>query len=87
MVVQCNHEKSCFNFPNKCNECKSTSSMVLHYPCLKEKDLVEVTRCYRCKNVIEHYNEITGETYYFCKHTRVCVKQFGYCDRGDNYDR
>ena len=50
-----------------------------------KKDKVNVTRCHKCKNVIEQYSEVTGETFYFCSiHNYMGVNQFGYCDRGED---
>ena len=47
--MKCHHEKECYNYPEKCEECGQLSDVRNHYPRLQTKDLVEVVRCKDCK--------------------------------------
>ena len=57
--MKCSKENICFNFPVKCECCKSIADIYNHYPCLKDKDSVVVVRCKNCKfchyEICDHY--------------------------------
>ena len=70
--MDCNHKNTCYNFPNKCAQCNAISDVMNNYPCLQEKDIVEVVRCKDCM-----YHSIGYDGDYYCiLHTN----KVGYCD-------
>lgn len=48
--MECSKNNICFNFPKKCEECNAISDIYNHYPCFKNKDVIEVVRCKDCKH-------------------------------------
>ena len=80
--MKCHHEKECYNYPEKCEECDQLSDIRNHYPRLQTKDLVWVVRCKDCA----YSRYVDAADIYRCDRWGYCseeVKADDYCSRGE----
>lgn len=76
--MTCNRKEICYHYPKHCELCQATSDVVNHYPCFKDKDIVEVVRCKDCK----HRNPLS----YWCLRDNLWHNEEDFCSYGERKD-
>lgn len=91
--MTCPKKDTCLNYNIKCASCGANSDIYNHYPLYKDRDLIEVVRCEKCryffddccnhpKNRVVHKVPDFGKHYAYVGELKVEPNHFcGYGER------